>query len=254
MAQRLRNGPVAHAFLPRRQHDLARKDSVDAGSGLHLGREQSIGRRRDLDDLATIAHRQVHDAPEPEQIFRPKLARNQVEISPILLAEACLVPGLVGQARNIEIGPGEMLRTAQRVHAGIGEPRSFLPLLGFVEHEDVAHLRAHQPKRRRETRLPGADHEHVQRRPAVRPEPGRKPRGIRMRGLGKIGANLGFESDQGVVHAASQPPSTTITVPVVKEDASLARWSAASATSSALPNRFMAWRLRDASRTGSGSA
>ena len=147
-----------------------------------------------------------------------------------------------------------MLRTAQRVHAGIGEPRAFLSLVGFVEHEDVAHLRAQQPKRRRKARLPGAYHEHVQRRAVVRPELGRKPRGIRMRGLGKIGVNLGFESGKGVVHAASQPPSTTITVPVVKDDASLARWSAASATSSALPNRFMAWRLREASRTGSGSA
>ena len=116
---------------------------------------------------------------------------------PILLAEARLVPGLIGQAGNIEIGPGEMLRAAQRVHAGIGEPRSFPPLLGFVEHEDVAHLRAHQPKRRREARLAGADHEHVQRRPAVRPEPRCKPRSIRMRGLGKIGANLRFEQRSG---------------------------------------------------------
>src|SRR6185369_6332818 len=254
MAQRLRNGPVTHAFLPRRQHDLACKNSVDAISGLHPGREQSTRRRRDIDDLATIAHRQIHDAPEPEQIFRPKLARNQVEISPILRAEARLVPGLVGQARDIKIGPGEMLRTAQRVHAGIGQPRPFLSLLGFVEHEDIAHLRAYQPERRRETRLAGAYHEHVQRWSGVRPEFWRKPRGVRMRGFGKVGANLGFESGKGTAHATSQPPSTTITVPVVKDDASLARWSAASATSSALPNRFMAWRPRDASRTGSGSA
>jgi hypothetical protein len=231
-----------------------REDNVDAISGLHLGREQSTGRGRYLDDLTTIAHWQVHNAPEPEQIFRPELARNQVEIPPILLAEACLVPGLIGQAGNIKIRPGEMLRAAQRVHAGVGEPWSFAPLLGFVEHEDVAHLRAHQPERRRKPRLSGAHHEHVQRRPVVRPESWRKPRGIRMRSLGKIGANLGFESGKDAVHATSQPPSTTITVPVVKEDASLARWSAASATSSALPNRFMAWRLRDASRTGSGSA
>jgi hypothetical protein len=97
-----------------------REDNVDAISGLHLGREQSTGRRRDIDDLAAISHRQVHNAPEPEQIFRPKLTRNQVEILPILLAEARLVPGLVGQARNIKIGPGEMLRTAQRMHPGIG--------------------------------------------------------------------------------------------------------------------------------------
>ena len=31
MAQRFRNDPVAHAFLPRRQHDLARKQRIDAG-------------------------------------------------------------------------------------------------------------------------------------------------------------------------------------------------------------------------------
>src|SRR5438034_10892380 len=103
MAQRLRNTPVAHAFLARRQDDLPRKDSVDAIGGLHLGREQSTGRSRDLNELATIAHRQIHDTPEPEQVFRPKLARNQVELLPILVAEACLVPGLVGQAWNIKL-------------------------------------------------------------------------------------------------------------------------------------------------------
>ena len=58
------------------------------------------------------AYRQVQDAPEPKQIFGPELARNQVETPPVLFAEARLVPGLVGQAGNIEIGPGEMLRTA----------------------------------------------------------------------------------------------------------------------------------------------
>src|SRR3979490_2324186 len=130
----------------------------------------------------------------------------------------------------------------------------FSPLLGFVQHKDVGHLRAYQPKSRSETRLAGADHKHVQCRPAVRRLLGRKPRGPRVRGFGKIGTNLGFESDKSVVHAASQPPSTTMTVPVVKEDASLARWSAASATSSGLPNRLMAWRFREASRTGSGLA
>jgi hypothetical protein len=57
-----------------------RKDNVDALGALHPGREQSTCRRADLDNLAIIAHRQVQNAPEPEQIFRPKLARNQVEI------------------------------------------------------------------------------------------------------------------------------------------------------------------------------
>jgi hypothetical protein len=75
----------------------------------------------------------------------------------------------------------------------------------------------------REARPPGIDHKHVQDRPAIRRLPRHKPSGIRMRGPGQVGANPGFESDKRFVHAASQPPSTTITVPVVKEDASLAR-------------------------------
>ena len=254
MAQRLRNDPVAHAVLPGRQHDLARKEHVDAIARLDRGREQSAGCGAISTTVAPLRTGRSTTRLNQSRYSAHSSREIRSSVSPILRAEARLVPGLVGQARDIEIGPGEILRAAQRVHAGIGEPRSLLPLLGLVEHEDVAHLRAHQPERRRETRLPGADDQHVQRRPVVRPEFWRKPRGIRMRGLGKIGANLGFESDKGVVHATSQPPSTTITVPVVKEDASLARCSAVSATSSALPNRFMAWRLRDASRTGSGSA
>src|SRR5438132_14031644 len=103
MAERLWNCPVAHALLPRRQHDPARMENFGAGSVLHVGGEQSAGRGCDLDDLAAIAHWNGHDTPEPEQIFGPKLARNKIEISPLVLTEPCLVPGFVGQARDIKI-------------------------------------------------------------------------------------------------------------------------------------------------------
>ena len=254
MAQRLWNGPVAHALLPRRQHDLARIKNFDAGGALHGGSEQSACRGRDLNDLAAIAHGNTHDAPEPEQIFGPKLARDQVEISPILLAEPRLVPGLVGQARDIEIGAGVILRAAQRLHAGISEPWPFPPLLGFVQTRMLVTCERISPNAVAMPDWPAPTTSTSSAGLPSGPRRGRKPRRMRMRDLGEIGTNLGFESDQSAAHAASQPPSTTITVPVVKEDASLARCSAASATSSALPNRFMAWRLRDASRTGSGSA
>ena len=49
MAQRLRDRPVAHALLPRRQHDLARIKRLDAVGRLHRRREQAICRRRDLE-------------------------------------------------------------------------------------------------------------------------------------------------------------------------------------------------------------
>src|SRR5260370_10271833 len=112
MAQRLWNGPIAHAFLPRRQYNLARKNNVDAISGLDLGREQSASRRRDLDDLTTVTYRQGHHPPEPEQILRPKLTRNKGEISPTLLAEARLVPRPIGHAGNIQIVTVRNARTA----------------------------------------------------------------------------------------------------------------------------------------------
>ena len=99
--------------------------------------------------------------------------------------------------------------------------------------------------------LAGADDEHVQRSVAIRPDLRFEPGGVGMRDHGEIGAHVRFKSGQRLTHAASQPPSTTITVPVVNEDASLARCSAACAISSARPNRFMAWRLREASRTSS---
>src|SRR6266436_10211740 len=172
----------------------------------------------------------------------------------MLFAEARFVPGLVGETGNVEIGPGEMLRTAQRMHAGIGKPRALLPLLGLVDGEDVGDLGAHQPECGSDTGLTGANDEHVERRPGIGARRRRQPSSVRVRRLGKIGSDLSLEGDQSTAHAASQPPSTTMTVPVMNDDASLARCSAVSATSSALPNRFMAWRWRDASRTGSGSA
>ena len=64
----------------------------------------------------------------------------------MLLPEARFVPRLVGETGNVEIGTGEMLRAAQRRHAGISEPRAFPPLLGLVQNEDVGDLRAHQAK------------------------------------------------------------------------------------------------------------
>ena len=91
--------------------------------------------------------------------------------------------------------------------------------LTLTQTAALATLDRHGPLTPREL----ADHEHVQRWPVVRSELGCQPRSLRMCGLGEISADPGFECGECAVHAASQPPSTTITVPVVKEDASLAR-------------------------------
>lgn len=229
-------------------------ERLDTAGTVHACGQQAIRSRRDLQKLAGVPHRQADRAPQPEQILGPMAAFDQAELLPALLAEAGFVPGLVGQAGNIEVGPGVVLRAAQRRHAGIGEPRALLPLLGLVEQQDVADAGAHQAEADCNARLTGADDENIQRRLAIRPDLRVEPCRARMRDHGEIGANIGFELCQRVTHAASQPPSTAITVPVVNEDASLARCSAVCAISSAWPKRFMAWRLREASRTSSALA
>src|ERR1700681_4921279 len=106
MAQRFGNAPVTHGFLAGRQHDLSRVERFDDAGTLHCRREQSILSRCNLEELAAVAHRQTHRAPEPKQILGPEIARYQVEISPILLPEAGLMPRLIGETGDIEIRPG----------------------------------------------------------------------------------------------------------------------------------------------------
>ncbi len=127
IAQGLGNHPVAHALLPRRQHDLARIERLDAIGASHARGEQTVGRRRNLQKLAAVAHGQTDRASQPEQIVRPMLSQDQVQLLPALLAETGFVPGLIGQAGDIEVRSGIVLRAAQRRHAGIGEPRALLP-------------------------------------------------------------------------------------------------------------------------------
>ena len=186
MAQRFWNGPVAHALLPRRQHDLARIKNFDCRR-----RSRTVAASNPPDAGAISTNSQ------PLRTVTPTTRLNQSRYSaqssrgirsrllPILLPEPCLVPGLVGEARDIEIRAGVILRAAQRMHAGIGEPWPFPPLLGFVQDQDVGDLRAHQPEGRGDAGLAGAHDEHVQRRLAVRPRLGRKPRGMRMRVLAR---------------------------------------------------------------------
>ena len=79
---------------------------------LHNSGEQSIFGRRDVQHFAAVAHGDACNAPHPQQVLRPFAARNAVELLPMGLSEFGLVPGLVGQARHVQVGPGEMLRAA----------------------------------------------------------------------------------------------------------------------------------------------
>ena len=118
--------PVADALLPRRQHDLARVERLDgvsdaapcAASRPFGRRAQSPSTRTPLRTGKPIVRRtQSRYSAQCSRAIRP--SRCQISV-----AEARLVPGLVGQARDVEVRPGVILRAAQGRHAGIGQPRA----------------------------------------------------------------------------------------------------------------------------------
>ena len=90
-------------------------------------------------------------------------------------AVAGLVPGLVAEAGQVEVGAGVVLGRAQRAHAGEGEPGPLEIARGAVDDEDIGHLGAQQADGGGQARLPGADDENVERRGAVGRGPGFEP-------------------------------------------------------------------------------
>ena len=124
---------------------------------------QTLG-RGDVDDLGLVAHRQAGDMPEPVEIIGPVGAGDLHQRVPGRRTVAGFVPGLVGEARHVEVGPGEVLGAAQGRHARVAAPRALGTRRGAIDHQDVGHLRAQQSEGGRQAGLAGADDQHVQRR------------------------------------------------------------------------------------------
>ena len=158
-----RHPPRAHAVLPGRQNDLARVAHGAVGEG---GGHQ-VTRRGDLRHFRPAADGHADGVAHPEQVGGPVLSGDQVQRLPVRGAVAGLVPGLVGQAGQVQVRPGVVLRRAQRPHAGVAEPWPFHAARGPVHHQDVVHLRPQQPHGHAQPGLPAAHDQHVQRGRAI---------------------------------------------------------------------------------------
>ncbi len=166
----LQNGqarPAARALLAGREHDFAGMARLGSGRTERLDPDEAIGPGRNVHHLGVVHDRQLSDVAEPREVLRPQRLRDQVERRPVRLAEARDVPRLVGEARHVEVGAGEVLGAAQGLHARVGEPWPLAAGRRLVEDEDVRDLGAAQPERDREAGLPAADHQDVERRGPV---------------------------------------------------------------------------------------
>jgi hypothetical protein len=144
------------------------------------------------------------------QIFVPFHARDHVE--PVKAAGAIgrVVPGLEGEARQAEVGPGLVLGAAQGRHAREGHPNPFPACRCPVDHQDVADALAHQREGYAQPGLPGADDQHVQSRPAL-VQPRHHPLRAWMRRHFDLPPDAGFEGGQvGVGHAGRVSKSYAI--------------------------------------------
>ena len=182
--------PFAGAVLPRREQHLTRVNCLAPTVCILHGRSQQLSRGRQIDERRAVAHAYVRDVAHPEQIIRPVLSSDQAESREMIGAVARLVPRLVRQARNIEIGTGVIFRAAQRRHAGIGAPRAFRTARGLVDDEHIVDPGPRQTEGRRDTGLAGADDEDIERRFAIRGDPRCKPRQFRMCDPREIGPDL----------------------------------------------------------------
>ena len=192
------NGPVAHAFLPGGQHDLPRKERIGAVAGLTLAASSPSGAGEIAPAAQPLRTGMPATRAEPEQIVRPELLRDQVELSPMLRAE--LAPrartGRSGSGIS-RSGPGEMLRAAQRVHAGIGEPGALPPSRTLSSTRMLLTCERSSPNAVASPDCPAPTMSTSSAGLSSGAEFWRQPRGIRMRGLGQIGAQPGLRARQG---------------------------------------------------------
>src|SRR5579883_1795283 len=235
MSKRGGNAPIAHAFLAGREHDLPCVERLLAVRAQNCRPQEAVRRGRDVGDFPAIAHRQIEHLAVPQQIIGPIFAGDQAKIAPALIAKLRFVPGLVGQARNVEIGTSIVFGAAQRRHARIGPPRALKALLGLVQHETIRDLRTFESKGDGKARLTGADDQHVERGSAVRACHRRQPWQARMGYASELGTDPRGESCKTIAHAAlhARPPCTLPSPPASRSIASVSSAPATSRSTSA---------------------
>ena len=131
--QEIGHPPFANAFLPCRQHNLARQ--IRPGRAFHAQAGQPIicARRRNAPGLHAISHRQGQHPAQPIQVILPGFAGYHAHGSEMRRAELRLMPGLIRQRRDAQIRPVLILPRSQGRHAGVCDPRAFLTLRRAVQ-------------------------------------------------------------------------------------------------------------------------
>ncbi len=150
-----------------RQDQLARRGGLGAPVCMAKLQVEPVRRRPDRSQLDAILHRQGQHLPVPDQIVHPHRARDLAESFPSHRAMLRLIPGAEGQVGDAEYRPGQVVRAAQRVHAGIGDPRAFAPRLGFIQHPQALDPLAAEGKAHDQAEHAAAGDDHVADQPAI---------------------------------------------------------------------------------------
>ena len=100
--------------------------------------------RRDPFQKDPIAYGELQNPADPAEVARPLRTGNLIDLLPRLFAELSLVPGFERQARQPQVGTGELFRRSQRLHARLVEPRSLVVFRQSIDAENVIDVVPHQ--------------------------------------------------------------------------------------------------------------
>ena len=155
--------------------------------------DEPVGLRGDQPDLDAVLDRQVEDAAVPAQVVHPHRPRDAEELLPGRGAELRPEPGLEAERGDAQGRAEELLRRAQRLHAGIGHPRPLEALGAAVEDAEVRHAAATEREGGDEAAHAAADDDDVADRAAVGAAGLRDPGGRRVVEKAEVAAEDGLE-------------------------------------------------------------
>ena len=251
---KLRRIGGAGAVAPAGEHDLARVDGLGAARSGAAARERSSRSRSMQRRLDAILDSNWHGVAHPQQVGQPIGGGDLGEALPALGPVLGLVPGAERERGEAEVGPGQVLGRAQRIHARIGAPRALAAARRAVDDAHVAHAVAGEREGRRLPAHAAADDEHVERRPAVGAGNRRHPVGGRKKHALEVAAGFGSEGFQAASDRWSSPslrprrcePQPSSAPPT--RQSGLRRWPRAWPPSA--PGRRRRWPRRAAWRRG----
>ncbi|MNX40319.1 hypothetical protein D3C86_707010 [compost metagenome] len=130
---KVRHVGAAQAIAAGGQHHAAGQHGAAASGGFDVQLHQAVGARLHGQHAVFVAHVQIQHAAIPAQVVHPLQAGNLVQRFPFGGAELRFEPGAEGQRGQAQGRAGQLLRAAQRFHAGGGGPRAFVAFGRLIE-------------------------------------------------------------------------------------------------------------------------